>query len=136
MKYIKRDLIKAFTGFYSQGKTRSSSFPIATGNWGCGAFNGDRQLKGKYSFLMYIYIFLFKAIIQLMAASEAIRPLIYAAYGDRNLIESFSIVYDYLISQGATVRDLYRYLEKYCQVYQRWSLFDFILRTTVSSLRS
>lgn len=46
MKYIKRDLIKAYTGFYSQGQTPNSSFPIATGNWGCGAFNGDRQLKG------------------------------------------------------------------------------------------
>ncbi len=50
MKNIKRELIKAYTGFYSQGQSRSSSFPIATGNWGCGAFNGDRQLKGRHLF--------------------------------------------------------------------------------------
>jgi hypothetical protein len=69
-----------------------------------------------------------------MAASEAIRPLIYAAYGDKNLVESFSIVYDYLISERATVRDLYRYLQKYSNGYSRSSLFDFILKTSVSSL--
>jgi len=46
MKYIKRELIKAFTGFHSRGLTPNQAFPIATGNWGCGAFNGDRQLKG------------------------------------------------------------------------------------------
>ncbi len=69
-----------------------------------------------------------------MAASEVIRPLIYAAYGDKALVESFSIVYDYLISQRATVGDLYRYLQKYSNGHPRYSLFDFILKTSVSSL--
>ncbi|CAF3808845.1 unnamed protein product [Rotaria sordida] len=121
MKSIKRELIKAFAGFHTYGQTSDHAFSIATGNWGCGAFNGDRQLK---------------AIIQLTAASEAIRPLIYAAYGDKNLIESFYEVYDYLIDQRAKVRDLYCYLDQYCNTRSRCSLFDFILRTPVSSLGS
>ncbi|CAF3588525.1 unnamed protein product [Rotaria sp. Silwood1] len=121
MKYVKRDLIKAFAGFHTQGQTSDHAFPIATGNWGCGVFNGDKQLK---------------AIIQLIAASEAVRPLIYAAYGDMNVIESFYKVYDYLIGQRAKVRDLYRYLDLYCNGHRRCSLFDFILRTPVSTLDS
>jgi hypothetical protein len=76
------------------------------------------------------------AIIQLMAASESVRPLIYAAYGDKNLIESFAIVYDYLLDQRALVRDLYRYLHQYSKERSQISLFDFIRKTPVSSLAS
>jgi len=54
MKYIKRELIKAYIGFYSQGQSHSTSFPIATGNWGCGAYNGDKQLKGRHLFQTFI----------------------------------------------------------------------------------
>lgn len=45
-----RELYKAFTGFVSAKNSK-----IATGNWGCGVFNGDLQLK---------------AAIQIVAASE------------------------------------------------------------------
>ncbi|CAF4368290.1 unnamed protein product, partial [Rotaria magnacalcarata] len=48
MKSIKRELIKALAGFHAHGRTPNDAFPIATGNWGCGAFNGDRQLKGNH----------------------------------------------------------------------------------------
>jgi len=47
MDKIDRELFKAFIGFSPIGGTSEYHFPIATGNWGCGAFNGDRQLKGK-----------------------------------------------------------------------------------------
>jgi hypothetical protein len=41
---------------------------VATGNWGCGAFGGDVQLK---------------ALLQWMAATEAGRPeLLYCSFGD------------------------------------------------------
>jgi poly(ADP-ribose) glycohydrolase len=46
MKCVKRELIKAYAGFHTEGKTTDHAYPVATGNWGCGAFNGDRQLKG------------------------------------------------------------------------------------------
>ncbi|CAF0940650.1 unnamed protein product, partial [Didymodactylos carnosus] len=62
-EYIQRELIKASTSFSSiadRNERKSflnknydpdSSIGIATGHWGCGAFNGDKQLKG--SFLNY-----------------------------------------------------------------------------------
>ncbi|CAF4071077.1 unnamed protein product [Adineta steineri] len=121
MKNINRELIKAYTGFYTSRQTPDCAYPVATGNWGCGAFNGDKQLK---------------AIIQLIAASQTVRPLIYAAYGDKYLIESFSVVFDHLINQRATVGDLYRYLQEYSKVPSPPSLFEYILRTPAKQLRS
>jgi poly(ADP-ribose) glycohydrolase len=46
LKNVERELLKAYTSFCPQGKGLIYECPIATGNWGCGAFNGDRQLKG------------------------------------------------------------------------------------------
>ena len=68
-----------------------------------------------------------------MAASEAQRPLIYAAYLDKNFAKSFSQIYDYLKQQKATVGDLYRYLEQYSTQHTRESLFDYILRHPIRS---
>ncbi len=42
MQHIERELNKAACGF---AEITNAKEPIATGNWGCGAFNGDRQLK-------------------------------------------------------------------------------------------
>jgi poly(ADP-ribose) glycohydrolase len=47
MKSIDRELIKAFTSFRPLETGSDYEFGIATGNWGCGVFNGDKQLKGK-----------------------------------------------------------------------------------------
>lgn len=79
---------------------------------------------------------IFVAIIQLIAASENFRPLIYAGYGDKDFVKSFSIVYNYLMSQEATVGDLYRYLEKYSKDRSQRSLFQFILHTPISLLHT
>ncbi|CAF1429157.1 unnamed protein product [Rotaria sp. Silwood1] len=46
MKVVERELLKAYTGFRPIGDGADYKFGIATGNWGCGAFNGDKQLKG------------------------------------------------------------------------------------------
>eukprot|EP01083_Nonionella_stella_P066022 173550_1 len=65
---LTRDLIKAFAGF---------SFPnvhkdyIATGNWGCGIFEG------------YIPV---KAVIQYIAASLSGRKMLYFSFGDKNAV--------------------------------------------------
>ena len=46
-RFIFRELRKAYTGFMpSDPADREPGCPVITGNWGCGAFNGDRQLKG------------------------------------------------------------------------------------------
>jgi poly(ADP-ribose) glycohydrolase len=47
MKCTNRELLKAYSSFCPQKMGPDFQFGIATGNWGCGAFNGDRHLKGK-----------------------------------------------------------------------------------------
>ena len=63
-----------------------------------------------------------------MAASEAQRPLIYASYHDRNFVNSFADVHEFLIRQKATVSDLYHYIKEYSTLHTRDELFDYILR--------
>ena len=48
---IDRELTKAYASFKPLKKDNEYKFPIATGNWGCGAFNGDKYLKGKVHFV-------------------------------------------------------------------------------------
>lgn len=45
-KNINRELRKSYVGFASQVLGQRHPL-IATGNWGCGAFGGDKQLKCK-----------------------------------------------------------------------------------------
>lgn len=42
-----RELTKAYVGFRLPETFEHMNYGIATGNWGCGAFNGDLQLKGR-----------------------------------------------------------------------------------------
>jgi poly(ADP-ribose) glycohydrolase len=45
---MKRELIKAYTCFrIPAAASTDHKSGVATGNWGCGAFNGNKQLKGK-----------------------------------------------------------------------------------------
>lgn len=76
-----------------------------------------------FALLMYSFV----AIIQWIAASEAERPLVYAAYRDREFIESFGVLYSVLSDQKVTVGELYRYLVKYLDQRNSSSLFDFII---------
>ena len=41
-----RELNKAYVGFSAADSGPLP--PVATGNWGCGAFNGDPRFKGKH----------------------------------------------------------------------------------------
>ncbi|CAF0883065.1 unnamed protein product [Didymodactylos carnosus] len=121
-KYVRRELLKAYSAFRVPAGEKKllegNVAGIATGNWGCGAFRGDKQLK---------------AIIQLMAASEAERPLIYITYHDRVLVDTFSKLYDYLIQKDARVKDLYKYLAEYSQIETNLDIFDYILTTPMAS---
>ncbi|XP_070395382.1 poly(ADP-ribose) glycohydrolase-like isoform X2 [Dermacentor albipictus] len=98
---IRRELNKAYCGFICRPEIplmkRSA---IATGNWGCGAFRGDPQLK---------------AIIQLMAASVAGRDLVYFTFGDKQLCQKLRALYHLLINCNVTVGDLYKLLAQYSQ---------------------
>ncbi|XP_074596329.1 poly(ADP-ribose) glycohydrolase-like [Brevipalpus obovatus] len=80
--YTKRELMKAYCAFAKDNDdndNNSNDKTIATGNWGCGVYGGDKR---------------FKIIIQILAASEAERHLKYFTFGDihfKNEIESFLI---------------------------------------------
>lgn len=93
--FIDRELHKSFVGF-SPG-TENSRIPIATGNWGCGAFGGDTQLK---------------FIIQWMAASQNQRSVQYSARNEsqKNELEGMA---RHLVSRKVTVGKLYEVLIRY-----------------------
>lgn len=98
---IRRELNKAYCGFICQPEIPlAQRSAIATGNWGCGAFRGDPQLK---------------AIIQLMAASVAGRDLVYFTFGDKQLCQRLRALYHFLTNCNMTVGVLYEILAQYSQ---------------------
>ncbi|KAK2887892.1 poly(ADP-ribose) glycohydrolase isoform X2 [Channa argus] len=110
---INRELNKAYCGFKGHG---DNSPDIATGKWGCGAFNGDPELK---------------ALIQLMAAAKARRGLAFFTFRDENLKCDLEKIYTLLVRKGITVDKLYGLLEDYCAILQaqrgdHMDLFKFI----------
>ncbi|KAJ8578140.1 hypothetical protein ON010_g1064 [Phytophthora cinnamomi] len=64
--HVWRDLVKAYAGFaYPDALDGGRCWPVATGNWGCGVFQGDRELK---------------FLIQWLAASLRHRELVYVLF--------------------------------------------------------
>lgn len=96
-KMLVRELNKAFSGFYEPASKDNLS-AIATGNWGCGAFNGEARLK---------------LLLQLLAASEADRDLVYFTFSDENLMSDAEALYDYLVQRDMTVSKLFKILLDY-----------------------
>ncbi|XP_060551967.1 poly(ADP-ribose) glycohydrolase-like isoform X2 [Ruditapes philippinarum] len=83
---VKRELNKAYCGFAYLGKKTTDTLPaVCTGNWGCGAFGGDKQLK---------------ALIQLMAAAKAGRDLCYFTFDDEGLRDQIFAIHKYLTSDN------------------------------------
>ncbi|XP_054812979.1 poly(ADP-ribose) glycohydrolase 1-like isoform X2 [Prosopis cineraria] len=79
------------------------SIGIATGNWGCGAFGGDPEVK---------------TIIQWLAASQAQRPFIaYYTFG-LEALQNLDQVADWILSHHWTVGDLWNMLVEYSTL--RW----------------
>ncbi|KAI3362469.1 hypothetical protein L3Q82_012755 [Scortum barcoo] len=118
---VTRELNKAYCGFKGKGPNEPD---IATGKWGCGAFNGDPQLK---------------AVIQLMAAAMAKRGLAFFTFGDEALRRGLQQTHHLLVTQEITVGKLYGLLEDFSADVQSSNspvnLFDFI-RNTFRSRRS
>ncbi|XP_055389722.1 poly(ADP-ribose) glycohydrolase isoform X2 [Condylostylus longicornis] len=112
-RFIKRELNKAFVGFFH---SNAALLPpgVATGNWGCGAFGGDSQLK---------------ALIQLMVCTITNRPLLYFTFGDKKLSKEIHEMYVFLIDNNINVRQLFNYLCEYIeQAKQAENLYAFIRR--------
>ncbi|XP_014219964.1 poly(ADP-ribose) glycohydrolase-like [Copidosoma floridanum] len=92
-----RELNKAYVGFFSE--IASDNLPgVATGNWGCGAFSGNPQLK---------------VLIQLMAAAVTGRSITYFTFGDENLRDSVAEMYWNLIKQDMNVGRLFVLMSEY-----------------------
>ncbi|XP_018570201.1 poly(ADP-ribose) glycohydrolase [Anoplophora glabripennis] len=90
---ILRELNKAYVGFSSREKDNLA--PVATGNWGCGAFRGSSALK---------------SIIQLMACSAAGRDMVYFSFGDEELRDELYNMHLFLANNRVTITQLWRFL--------------------------
>jgi len=113
--FFLRDLNKAFIGFrdYNNSNSQGTANTIATGNWGCGAFGGDKQLK---------------SLQQLLAASEAKRELMYYTFKDAKLQEYISNFVQKLVEKNATVGLVFRtYFANLPHLADYAGVFDMIL---------
>nr|XP_013816960.1 PREDICTED: poly(ADP-ribose) glycohydrolase isoform X2 [Apteryx mantelli mantelli] len=95
---IRRELNKAYCGFSRPNVPPQHLSAVATGNWGCGAFGGDSRLK---------------ALIQILAAAEAGRDVVYFTFGDVELMRDIYSMHTFLCEKGQTVGDIYRLLLRY-----------------------
>ncbi|XP_073537807.1 poly(ADP-ribose) glycohydrolase-like [Phyllobates terribilis] len=95
---IRRELNKAYCGFFREGIPPEKRSAVATGNWGCGAFGGDSRLK---------------ALIQLLAAAETGRDVVYFTFGDKELMHEVYRMHDCLVEKDKTVGDIYKLLLRY-----------------------
>lgn len=81
-----------------QSLVNEDSIGIATGNWGCGAFGGDPELK---------------TVIQWLAASQAFRPFVsYYTFGE-SALRNVDLVTRWILSHKWTVGDLWNMLAEY-----------------------
>ncbi|KAI3470271.1 hypothetical protein Pfo_026934 [Paulownia fortunei] len=71
---------------------------VATGNWGCGAFGGDPEIK---------------VVIQWLAASQALRPFILYYTFNLEALQKLELVVQWILSQKWTVGEFWNILEEY-----------------------
>lgn len=93
-----RELNKAFCGFVRPGVQTENLSAVATGNWGCGAFGGDKRLK---------------AVLQMMAAAQAERDLMYFTFGDAYLVRDVHDIHTLITHKHATIGSVFRLLLQY-----------------------
>lgn len=106
---IKREIEKAYIGFLCIDPCKyTTTMPIATGHWGCGAFRGDKELK---------------FLIQIIAASQANRSLRYFTFGDSSA--EMSNIYQMLTMKKVKVSQLYQALMNFNK-YKKVGVFDHI----------
>lgn len=71
---------------------------IATGNWGCGAFGGDKMLK---------------SLLQLMACCVTKQPLDYYTFGDGQFMKELLEMHKHLSGKKVKVCELWHLLISY-----------------------
>ncbi|PIA25111.1 hypothetical protein AQUCO_12500020v1 [Aquilegia coerulea] len=82
----------------SKNSDAKDKIGIVTGNWGCGAFGGDAEIK---------------AVIQWLAASQALRPFIMYYTFQEEVLQYLDQVTAWIVSHGWTVGDLWNMLLEY-----------------------
>jgi poly(ADP-ribose) glycohydrolase len=88
---ILRELTKAWAGF----DVSDAPSDLATGNWGCGVFGGDPELK---------------SIIQWLACCRAGKTMNYFPFDNERIFRRFPQLAEDLISRSVTVGRLARLL--------------------------
>lgn len=108
---VKRELMKAFCAFTDPEHTVKLP-AVCTGNWGCGAFGGDTQLK---------------ALIQIIAASHANRQVCYFTFGDEKLCSDISEIIEILIENDVETDSVMERIKEFnTRTSVRGSLFKYI----------
>lgn len=109
-----RELIKAYVGF-SRVHHQDVVPGVASGNWGCGAFNGNPMLK---------------SLLQLMVCTVTNRPLVYYTFGDVHLVDDIYKIYQFLCEKNVTVSKLWNCLLTFSQIKEPPGdeLFSYITR--------
>ncbi|KAK4881298.1 hypothetical protein RN001_004617 [Aquatica leii] len=92
--HVLRELNKAFSGFHSNCKEQLPA--VATGNWGCGAYRGDPNLK---------------FLIQLMACNISKRDMVYFTFNNNELSTKLKEMYLFLKNNNVTICQLWEYLK-------------------------
>lgn len=113
---IIRESNKAYAGFLNMDVSNDNLSAVATGNWGCGVYRGNPQLK---------------ALIQLLAAAQTGRSVAYFTFGNIHLRDKLANLHKFLIDNRATVGLVWRHMcQYYEQCYRNGSfvmdLYDFI----------
>lgn len=93
---IDRELYKAMSAFQGERflRNRNNLPAVSTGNWGCGVYNGDPYLK---------------TLIQIVAASEMGRDILYFAFNEEQLRKDYEEIGRLLEDQSQlTVAELYQ----------------------------
>lgn len=91
---LRRELNKALVGFYNDNAVNDKS-PIATGLWGCGAFNGHPIRS---------------ALIQLMACRVSHRNIALYTFGDERIKDEIADIFKFLVEKDVKVGQLFNLL--------------------------
>lgn len=93
---FRRELKKAFVGFASDDGNDKA--PVATGLWGCGAFNGHTIRS---------------ALIQLMTCAVTHRNLVFYTFGDETTSREVADVFQLVSEQKISVGRLFQLMKRY-----------------------